>query len=122
MVKKNEHRGVNIGDMRQRIYLHTRSISSPMFGSVDFDEQFSGSPIWAAIKTLGGKVVFDGVGQDVIATHVIYIRHRDASSQNFVQATDGRRFRILQVEDYDDRHEFLALLCTDRGFGEAAKS
>ena len=122
-MKKNEHRAINIGDMRQRIYLHAREISTPVYGSIDFDEVFTGDPKWASIKSLGGKVVFDGVGQDAIATHAIYIRYAaGVSSQKFVQSTDGRRFKILNVEDYDERHDFLVLMCTDRGFNEAAKS
>src|SRR5678815_1985353 len=117
------HRGNNIGDMRHRVILHTRSIRSPAFGSVDFNEDFEGIHKWAAIQTLGGKMVFGGVGQDPdIATHAVFIRYCDVSSQNFIQVDDGRRFKILQSEDYDERHEYIKLLCTDRGFDEAAKS
>lgn len=122
-MKKIQQRVTNIGDMRQRVYIHERAIARPAWGSIDFDETFTGTARWAAIKTLGGKRVFDGTGQDEVATHIVYIRFDSSvSSQTFVQVTDGRRFRILQVEDYDERHEFMALLCTDRGFNEAAKS
>lgn len=115
------HRGNRIGDMRHRVYLHEREITTPIFGSIDFNQRFTGIAKWAAIETLGGKVVFDGVGGDQIATHAIYLRYCDVSSQNFIQVTDGRRFRILQSEDYDERHEYVKLLCTDRGFDEASK-
>ncbi len=119
---KISHRGAKLGDMRHRIYLHERLITSPAFGSIDFDEEFIGDPKWAAIETLGGKITFDDVGTEQIATHAVYIRFCDVSSQNFIQVSDGRRFRILQSEDYDERHEYVKLICTDRGLNEASKA
>lgn len=121
--QKLTHRGTVIGDMRHRIFIHERNIHVPAFGSVDFDERFTGFDTWAAIRTTGGKVVFDGVGQDALATHEVFVRYNeDYTTQNFVQVDDGRRFRILSVEDYDERHDYMVMLCTDRGFDEAAKA
>lgn len=109
--------------MRHRIFIHERNISSPYFGSVDFDEGFTGFDTWAAIRTTGGQVLFDGVGQGIEVTHEVFVRYREEySSQNYIQVADGRRFRIVSVEDYDERHEYMLMKCTDRGFGEAAKA
>jgi len=117
------HIGTRIGDMRNRILIHDRSIMPPAFGSIDFDESFSGDATWAAIKTSGGKVAMDDVGQDVNITHEIFIRHdADVTSETFVQAEDGRRFRLIAVENYGERNEYMRLLATDRGLNQAAKA
>jgi SPP1 family predicted phage head-tail adaptor len=118
---KTRHRGTRIGDMRHRIYLYDRLITSPIYGSVDFDQEFVGIAKWAAIETINGKITFDSVGQDEVATHAFYIRFCDVSSQKFVETSDGRKFRIINAEDYEERHEYVRLLCTDRGLNEASK-
>ncbi len=117
------HRGARIGDMRHRIILHVRSIEVPAYGSVDFSEAFEGTNIWAGIRTANGKIAMDDVGQDVNVTHQLFIRYDETvTSETFIQVEDGRRFRIISVEDYDMRHEYMRLNVTDRGLDEAAKA
>lgn len=109
--------------MRHRVYLHDRAISAPAFGSVDFDQLFTGNPRWAAIKTYRGKTVFDGVSTDQVVTHELFMRYEDGiTSETFIQVSDGRRFRVLEVENYEERNEYVVLMCTDRGLDEAAKA
>lgn len=109
--------------MRHRIFIHERNIQAPYFGSVDFDERFTGFDTWAAIRSTGGKMSFDEVGTPNMFTHEVFVRYNaDYSSQNFIQVDDGRRFRILDVEDYDERHEYMVFKCTDRGLNEASKA
>jgi len=117
------HRGARIGDMRHRIILHNRSIVPPIFDSVDFEQGFDGIESWAAVKTTNGKITLDGVGQEQDVTHELFIRYDyNVTSEMFIQMEDGRRLRILNVEDYEERHEYMRLLCKERGFDEAAKS
>jgi len=116
------HRGTRIGDMRHLIRVHTRSIQAPAFGSVDFSEDFDGVEAWAAIRTTNGKVTMDDSGQDVNATHELFVRYNSKiTSERFIQADDGRRFRIIDVENFDERGDYMKLTATDRGLNEAAK-
>lgn len=120
--QKLDHRGASIGNMRNRIILHDSIIKAPLFGSVDFDEDFQGLEAWAAIKSVSGKVLFDSVGVGQEVTHEVFIRYDyNVNAETYVQVDDGRRFKVLSVEDFEERHEYMRLLCTERGFNEAAK-
>lgn len=117
------HRGNRIGDMRHLVRVHDRSITAPTFGSVDFGEDFEGTQAWAAIRTTSGKIVMDDVGVDANATHEIFIRYdSNVTSETFIQVDDGRRFRVLSVENFDERGEYMKLTASDRGINEAAKA
>ncbi len=117
------HRGARIGDMRHRIMIHDRSITSPEFDSIDFGEDFDGTEAWAAILSTRGKVIMDDVGRDINATHELFIRFNSGvTAETFIQDEDGRRFKILTVEPYDERGEYMRLLATERGLNEAAKA
>jgi SPP1 family predicted phage head-tail adaptor len=94
-----------------------------VYGSIDFTEAFSGNARWASIHTKNGKIIMDDVGRDQNVTHEVYIRHdATVNSETYIQTEDGRRFKILTVENYDERKEFMRLNCTDRGLNEAAKA
>lgn len=121
--KRVDHRGARVGDMRHYVLIHSRSIMSPTFGTVDFDEDFVGITAWASIKTTNGKTTMDDVGRDINVTHELLVRYNsDITSQTFIQVDDGRRFRLIDTEAYDERNEYMRLLATDRGLGEAAKA
>lgn len=114
---KVKRRKVCIGDLRHRITIHTRDITAPDFGGVDFGETYEPlDNVWAAIETTNGKVRFNGVNQDEALTHAIYLRYRsDVSAENWIELVDGRRLRIIDTEDLDEQQEWLLLACTERG-------
>ncbi len=103
--------------MRDRVKLQSRDITEPAFGATDFDEQFEGaSEVWAMVKTTAGKTFFNGVSADIVISHEIYIRHdHTVTSETWVELKDGRRLDVVNVEDLEDRNEFMRLLCTERG-------
>lgn len=105
-----------IGDMRERVKLHIRAIQPPVFGSTDFTEKFSGVKIvWANVITVSGKTFFAETNVDVGLTHEIIIRFdEDVNAETWIEFND-RNLKILNIEDLDERHEFLKLRCTDRG-------
>ncbi len=112
-------RQICVGDLRQKIILQTRSLTAPT--DADFTEGFVtlGSP-FAAIKTLIGTTIFDGVDTDVNATHDFFIRYRsDVTAETWI-LWDNRRFDILRVENFEGRKTFLRLRCTESG--DAAKN
>ena len=78
---------------------------------------------WAAIKTVSGKIVMDSVGRDTNITHEISIRYDNrVTSEHFVQSDDGRRFRIVSIENLEERGEYIKLFTIERGLDEAAKT
>lgn len=115
-----------MGDLRDRVKLQNRDITEPAFGSSDFGEDFDlADEVWASVKTLSGRTIFDGVHTDIVVTHRIHVRYDPSvTSETWIQLADGRRLDVVQVEDLEERHEFLELLCTERGkrAKEAAKA
>lgn len=111
-------RSACIGAMDRRITLQARDLTPPPFGSVDFDEAFSGdNVVWASVRTVRGKTFFDEVNTvDREVTHEVTIRY-DATvdAEVWIHLDDGRRLDILRVDDLDERHEWLVLTCTDKG-------
>lgn len=103
--------------------MQDRSLEPGDFDDVDASVDFPGREVWAGIKTVSGSTFFDGVNQDITITHHIMIRHDDTISRDqFIQLADGRRLRIVNVEAWDERAEYMRLVCTDRGLNEAAKA
>ena len=120
---KRRHRKLCIGDLNTLIKLQSRSITEPLFGGTDFDEDFVDTgEVWAKVETVSGKTIFDGVGSDIVVTHMITIRFDSSVSNETWIELDGKRIDILNFEDWEERHEFLLLLCTNRGVGEASKA
>ena len=121
--KKRKHRKVCAGDLRTLLKLQDRDITPPDFDSVDFDENFvDASEVWALVETVTGKTVFDGVNADINVTHMIFIRFdATVTSETWVEL-EGKRLDIISTENLEGRDEWLLLVCTDRGVGEASKA
>ncbi len=104
--------------LRDVIKLQLRSIVSPDYASADFDELFSVVPdTWAMVDTLEGQTRFDGVSQDVAVTHKIVIRF-DASVTTetwILLCKDNQRLDIVKINPWEERQDWLELICTTRG-------
>ena len=113
---KRPRRDSSIGDLNTRIILHDRDIRTPLFEQTDFTEKFSKSvEVWANARTASGQTLFTDVNVDVALTHIIIIRFDSTvTSQTWIEL-DGKNIKIVNVEDLDERHEFLRLKCTLRG-------
>lgn len=116
-VLQRRHRKLRVGDLKDRICLQRRAISEPNFGATDFGENFTRETrVWAKVETSTGKSFFDGVNPDVPVTHVVGIRYdKDVTTETWILLLDGRRLNILDVQDLEERHEWMILRCTDRG-------
>ena len=124
---QRKHRKPCIGDLDKEIKLQGRAITPPVFGVPDFDESFTDNDtVWASINTLGGKTIFDGVSQDSAVTHEFVIRYDSTVTTETWIEFEGRRFDIVPngVQDWEERHEWLSLLCAERGVNtnEASKA
>lgn len=124
-VLAKSHRKLCVGDLSDRVVLQVRTLEEPVFGSPDFGEDFQGKKAWARVRTLSGKTIFDGVSsRDVEVTHEVGIRYDPCvTSETWVRLGD-RRLDVVRVEDLEERHEWMLLLCVDRGLvsKEASKA
>lgn len=109
-----------IGDLKDRIILHERIMEEPVFGKVDVTEDFNKqATVFAAIKTVSGKSFFAGANVDIALTHEISIRYRDdITAENWIEFSDGTLLNIVNVENLEERNEWLRLRCTQRGSKE----
>lgn len=98
-----------IGDMRERITIHVRTITPPDYDSVNFTETYdSGVEYWASVETLDKKKqLFGGVNIPDNATHSFIIRYdSDFTSENVI-AWEGNYYDILKTSDPDGRKQYV---------------
>lgn len=112
---KFNQRKICLGDLNKRVILQNRDITPPLYGSVDFDENFTNTAtVWAAVKTVSGKTFFDGVNDRAI-THEIYIRYDATVTAETWIEYNNKRIDILNVENLEENDEYLKLICNERG-------
>lgn len=105
-----------IGDLNRRIELKNRDITAPIFNTVDFIETFTPNKcVWGGVETVSGKTHFDGVATDITITHNWYISFDETVTAETWIVYACRRFDILKVENFEERNEFMKLICVDRG-------
>lgn len=114
---RTKKRQVCTGDLMHEIKLYDRSLNTNNTNDVDYDLTFNNELFaWAAVDTLSkGQDIFNGANLIGVATHIFYIRHIEGlTSEKWIQF-DNRNFDILSVENLDERKEFMALYCNERG-------
>lgn len=109
-------RRVCTGDLKEQVVIQLRALKAPQSGSVDFDEEFTTSrAVWAAIETRSGIERFDGVNLISSPSHFIYIRYTaDIDVEKWITYKNDR-YEILDVENLEERNEFLLLRCSPLG-------
>jgi len=113
---KIRNRKVCAGDMDKLIMLQTRNIAGDS-NSVDFLLNFTNQgEVWAAVQTAAsGESIFDEVGTETIITHRFYINFIPDFTEEIWIEFKGKRYDIVNVENLDERDEFLKLSCVVRG-------
>ncbi len=116
---QKKDRKVCVGDMRDKVVIQVRTITPPSAGGSDFTEVFSSDKtVWAMIETRkDGKEIFDGTGLKGVATHYIYIRYiynLETTFESWVKFK-SKYYNIIDVQNLDERDEFLLLRCSERG-------
>lgn len=109
-------RQICIGDLKDRIEIFLRSQVSKNDGKIKSVMDFSSvATVWAKVTTTRGSQLFDGVELADPFTHEIEIRFRaDIDAEKWIDFK-GNRYDIVDVQDYDERNEFLLLLCKKKG-------
>lgn len=109
------HRKLCIGSLRKPIQIQTRDITSPA-DAIDFGEDFNTlSTVFAMIETKVGETVFDQTNTEQIVTHRVYIRFLSTVTAETWLEIDGEKYDIVNVENLDNRDEYLLLRCNKRG-------
>ena len=104
-----------IGDLDTQIQLQNRAIAPPTT-SVDFSEQFTdAATVWAMINSVRGVTIFDNSNVERDVTHEITIRYDASVTAETWILHDGKRIDILDVEDLEERHDWLVLRCAILG-------
>lgn len=113
---RRKRRQVCIGDLDELITLQDRQIT-PSLTSVDATETFTDTnpDVWAMVETVSGETIFDDTNTERDVTHRFTIRFIDGITAETWISFDGDRIDILNVEDYEGRHEFLLLRASNRG-------
>ena len=112
-----KRRRICLGDLNRQVTLKTRAIDTPDTPTdYDYDQEFTTlATVWAAIQTMSGKDLFDGVNMIGTATHIFYIKYRsDVTAETMIEY-QSKNYRILRTEDLDQNNEFMALYCALRG-------
>lgn len=107
---------LSIGDMRECISLENRAIASPDFDSVAFEEDYTQIiETWAKVETnLQGRV-FAGVEIEDTPSHRFTIRFRETVTTETRIRYKERFFRIIQINNFEERDEYLELLAREDG-------
>ena len=104
------------GDLRWRISIASRALTSPSGNNVDFTETFVDVvTIWAMVESIAPFSTLNSVTVDSFPTHRFIIRYRsDVTSENFIKF-DGKYYDILDVLEPDNTKDYLCLYCLETG-------
>ncbi len=114
---KGKRRSVCLGDLDRCITLLIKEIKSPDDNSFDYDSVLTISKlvVFANIETKKGVTIFDSSNRERNITHFVYIRHTpDVDIDTWVRFND-ENYDVVDVENLDERSEFLLLRCAKRG-------
>jgi len=102
----------NAGELRDVVELQTRSQVAS--GTSDLADSYTiVATVRARVRALFGTKVIDNVQTQERATHVFVIYHRsDVQAWQFLQA-NGKRYRVVQVMEPDDRRRWLEVLAEE---------
>ena len=114
------HRQVSIGDMRWLIDIYDPTIQPPnLTTGVDYTVlKIPEATVWAAVRTVTGTEVFDGMNTTVVISHEFFIRWRAGvtKEKNIVYPSGSDQYYdIVTVENFENRNEFLMLRCNIKG-------
>ncbi len=119
-VDKRPLKRTPVGDMRDRIAIRQRDVSTPDFDNpAKFGETYKTiATVWAKVKTnVSGKQIFDGVNEDtgggilLSSTHIFTIRYREGiTSEHRVNYKDSN-YQIQRVVNPEERNMYLELYC-----------
>jgi len=113
-----EHRKLCAGDLDKEVQILARDILPPEAAEVDYDIDMDTAgtlAVWASVRTPRGRAMFDGTGIQVDVSHTFGVYYDASYTAEMFILMEGRFFRILDVNDLEERHEWMVLSCAERG-------
>lgn len=117
---KQNVKTIAVGDMRNPIKIWARTLTASNQDVPDFLIGFTiAYNVYSKLITDRGKELFAGSNLGRSDTHTFVIRwisqlDQDINSDYYIEF-DDQYYRILTVEDLDERRRFMKLICTIRG-------
>ena len=104
----------------QQAELQIRSLQSPKQNEVDSEIEFTTFKIIEkmAFDTEAGKTTFDGVDTEQIFSDTAYMEYIPNVTSELFVLFQGKRFKIISVEDVGEIHGILSLQLTQTGDSE----
>lgn len=111
------HRRLCAGYLDRLIEINVRQ-SDAMTTGAGIDQRFNPvRKVWSALKTSKGREMFFTTNMDKAVSHVFYIRYIDCLNSEKWICYSGEFYDIVDVENLDERNEWLAIYCNVRGSG-----
>ena len=106
----------SVGDLRECISLEQRAIAAPSFDSASFTQDYEViAEVWAKVETRSEQRTFDNVNIGEIITHEFTIRHRDDVTSEIRIRYKDVLFRIIKIENLEERDDYILLKCKEDG-------
>ncbi len=104
---------MNIGKLRHRIEIQSLTTTDDDIGH-PAKTYSTRDTVWALIRPLSGreKIAAEQVAAEI--THKVTIRYYDSISPKCRIKFGGRYFDINFIGDYDERNEYMELMCTEK--------
>lgn len=110
-----KHRRLCTGDLDRKIDLYYRTQDAPING-VDYENTMQPKKsVWAGIKTTKGRQMFYTTNEDLAVSHIFYVRYGEAIFSTDWIKFGGENYDIIDVENIDERNEWIAIYCNVRG-------
>lgn len=105
---------IQAGQLRHRLDIIAPTLVQDTFGGTDIDQENVVATIWGYVESLTGREL--EAAQQIVAqvTHKITIRWMDGLRPQQNVVFDNRLFQIQAIQNPDERHHALILLCVER--------
>ncbi len=103
---------MNVGKLNRRITIQQRTEGLDSYGQPN-QSWIDVATVWANIKPIKGRELLIAQSMRSEVTHNIDIRYRTGITAAMRVNYNGRFFNIQAVIDENERHQTLALQCTE---------
>jgi SPP1 family predicted phage head-tail adaptor len=102
------------GKLRHRIQLMRQNLTQGTSGGTVVDDVSIFATVWASVEALTGRELYAAQQKVSEVSHKITMRWRGGITAAMNVWFDGREFQIQAVQNPDERHKLLILLCIER--------
>jgi SPP1 family predicted phage head-tail adaptor len=105
---------IRAGELRHRIQIVKPSLAQDTAGGWQIDKNNLFATVWASVEALTGRELYSAQQKVSEVTHKITIRWLAGVKSKMNIWFDNRQFQIENVQNPDERHKKLELLCIER--------